>query len=122
MSVNGNNFYTINNNLSTIGNNNNKNADILNSNNNNNNNNNDEEVWEVNLNNLYTKANTRRLLNLNLKKRFAERANAFPELRNEFHENVVKQLRNENAQAMKMFNKKRRSVRRRRAMRGTRRN
>ncbi len=114
----GNNLY-ISNNLSTIRNNNSINADLLNSNNNNNNN--DENVWEVNLKNVYTKDNTRRLLNLNLKKRFAEHANAFPELQNAFHETVVKQLRNENAQAMKMFNKKARTNRRRSARRLTRR-
>ena len=79
---------------------------LLNSNNNNNEN---EEVWEVNLKNVYTKANAPRLVRLNALKRMKDRGN----------EIAIKAIVNEEKHALSMFNKK--SRRRRSARRVTRR-
>lgn len=76
--------------------------DPINSNNNNNEN---EEVWKVNLKNVYTKANAPRLVRLNALKRMKDRGN----------EIAIKAIANEEKHALSMFNKKsrrRRSARR----------
>ena len=89
---------------------------LLNSNNNNNENEN-ENVWEVNLNNAYTKANIPRLVRLNAQKRLKEYGNAIPSLRNAMYETAAKAVKNEEKHALSMFAKKsrrHRATRRRR--------
>lgn len=74
-----------------------------------------EEVWSVNVNNLYSGANIARLVDLERLEQIKQRGNVNPRLRTANYEAAVKAVRNEESRAMAMFSKKsrpRRSTRR----------
>lgn len=80
-----------------------------------------ENVWSVNVNNLYTNKNTPRLTQLELKKRFVNYANKYPLMKTNLNTNGVPfynkykaEIVKEEKDAMNVFAKKTRKQRQRR--------